>query len=40
MKKLWNKMDVITKGGIICFGIYMMIYLVIDIIEVLFEVTI
>ena len=36
MKKvitLWNKMDITTRLGIACIGLYMFLYLCLDIIE-------
>ena len=38
--KLWYKLDITTRLGIACIGLYMSLYLLIDIIEVIFSVTI
>jgi hypothetical protein len=40
MKRLWYKMDITTRLAIACIGLYMSLYLLIDIIEVIFDVTI
>lgn len=40
MKRLWYKMDITTRLTIACIGLYMSLYLLIDIIEVIFDVTI
>jgi len=38
--KLWYKLDMTTRLGIACIGVYLSLYLLIDVIEAIFGVTI
>ena len=38
--KLWYKLDITTRLSIACAGLYLSLYLLIDIIEAIFNVTI
>lgn len=38
MKNLWNKMDTSTKLCVGCFALYLSIYVMLDILEILLDV--
>ena len=38
--KLWYKLDITTRLSIACIGLYLSLYLLIDIIEAIFDVVI
>ena len=40
MKKIWYKLDITTRLSIACIGLYLSLYLLIDVIEAIFDVTI
>lgn len=40
MKKIWCKLDITTRLAITCIGLYLSLYLLIDVIEAIFGVII
>ena len=37
---LWYKMDITTRLGIACIGLYLSLYIMLDLMEIIFDITI